>query len=256
MDVLRRPFFVLALVLLAIAVLAEVGSLVVIGGAAPPQDLQSRLPAERRADLDDLDPAELSALQSNGSPPGFAIPYSALLDGTLLFAVALMGIGMVVGERIQARTQGIATLIFTILLIIGGIVMIIIALASLLVMVSLLLSVPFGTIAYFAIYGWFDRGGASVLLGLVMALKIGFVLSLIAAHQRFIQNKGLVILIVLSFVGSVIIGFLHGLVPIFLVSITDAIGGIVVGIIAVIWAVVLFISSLVSIVKALNLSRV
>ena len=43
-----------------------------------------------------------------------------------------------------------------------------------------------------------------------------------------------------------------GIVPLFLVSITDAIAAIVVDVIAAIWAIVLLIGSLISIVKAVQ----
>ena len=65
-------------------------------------------------------------------------------------------------------------------------------------MVSLLLAPPFGPIAYLALWGGFDTDGATVALGLTMLLKLAFAACLVLAHQRFLQNKGLVVLVLLS----------------------------------------------------------
>ena len=85
-----------------------------------------------------------------------------------------------------------------------------------------------------------------------MTLKFGFIVCLILAHQRFLQNKGLVLIVLTSLLANLIIGFLHNFVPGPLVSITDAIGAIIVGILAVIWAIVLLIFSIISIIKAIH----
>jgi VanZ family protein len=84
-----------------------------------------------------------------------------------------------------------------------------------------------------------------------MTLKLFFAGFMVFAHQRFLQNKGLVLLTLSSFAATIIISFLHGFVPGFLASITDAIAGIVVAIIAVIWAIFFLVGSIISIVKAI-----
>lgn len=262
MESLRKPFFVAALLLIAVAVLVEIGALAVLRapGGAPditPGDLQvveKLVPAARGR----LQPAFSSAgnLSADEKPPGRGIPYLALLDALLLFTVALMGMSLLVRERIQARVQGVATLVVSVLVILGGIGMILAAIAALILMVSLLLAVPFGTLAYLAVYGSFNRSGASAALGLLMVLKIAFAACLLLSQERFLQNKGLVALILTSLAGNVVISFLQGLVPGFLVSITDDVAAIVVAILAVLWAIFLLIGSLGSIVKALRFDRV
>lgn len=78
LDTLRKPPFIIALVLIALTLLVEVGAV--------------------------------------GWPtPGYGIPYVALLDGLLLFTVGLMGIALVVPERVHGRVQGIATLVVSLL---------------------------------------------------------------------------------------------------------------------------------------------
>lgn len=229
---LKKPIFIIAVVLLALSVLVEVGSTAVLKKPAP---------------------AAAGALDS--PTPGFGIPYLALLDGMLLFTLVLMLLSLVVPERIHGRVQGVATLIVAFLLLMGSILLIIVTLMILLLMVGLLLAPIFGTIAYFAIFGDFDKSGAAATLGLLMVLKLGFVICLLVSDPRFLQNKGLVLLILTSLLAQVILAFLHGLVPMPLVSITDAVGGIVNAILAAIWGIIFFIGSLISVIKTLRVDR-
>jgi hypothetical protein len=254
---LRKPFFFAALVLIAIVVLMEVGSLGVIGDpdTANFEDLIPDSGEVREAYEEEIDPEELEEALSGDKPPGRAIPYMALLDGIVLFTVALMGAGLLLRERIHGRVQGCVTLIYSLATVVGGIFMIILAVTLVLLMVSLLLAVPFGTLAYLATFGFFNRGGASVALGLLLTLKLAFAICLALAQQRFLQNRGLVLLILTSLLGNVVISFLHGFVPVFLVSITDGIAAIVVALLAVIWGVVLLVGAVIAVVKAIRVDR-
>lgn len=266
MATLRKPFFFIAIGLMVIVVLIEIGSNPVLNWVSENiSKVRNELPdlssspggaaSEVNATLNSLDAsqkAQLTALAS-ARPPGLGIPYMALLDAVVLFTIGLIGTGLIIPERVQGRGQGCLTFIFGLLLILGGIIMIFIALALVLLMVSLLLSVPFGTLAYLAIFGSFDKGGAAVVLSMLMMLKIGFVICLFLAQQQFIQNKGLVLLVLTSLLANIILSFLHGFVPGFLVSITDGIGAIIMALLAVIWALILLIGSLFGIVKAIRL---
>jgi hypothetical protein len=228
LDTMRKPIFVVALIVILLTVLVELGSIAVLGTSGS------------------------SATALEAPTPGKAIPSLALLDGLLFFAALIIGIALLIPERIQSKVQGIVTLIFSILLLlacIGAIFMI--DLPLLILMVSLLLAPPFGTIAYFAMWANFDTSGARIALSLLMTLKIVFAVCLVLAHQRFLQNKGLVLIIITSLVANLIIAFLHGFVPGVLVSITDDIAAIVVCILAAIWAVVYLIGGIVSVVKVI-----
>jgi hypothetical protein len=255
MDSLRKPFFVLALALIAIAVLIEIGGGLVLNEVQPRPSvaqIQSQLPSDPEVQ-DAFDPTDPKLFQLSGEkPPGLAIPYMALVDGILLFTLALMGISLIVPLSVVGRLQGCASCIFTLLLILAAIVMVFTALGLVILMISLFLAVPFGTIAYFAIYGFFNRGGASAVLSLLMLLKLGSAASLFFAQQRFLQQTGLVLLILTSLLCNIIIGFLHGLVPGFLVSITDGVGAIIVAILAIIWLLFLGIGAIIAIIKALQ----
>jgi hypothetical protein len=241
---LRKPLFLAALVLLAIAVLVEVGSSLLQKAQPPDCSLLERLPkpiacAERppanlpaaceamrtsvcvEAKDEDVSFSDVLSTQRDNPPtPGMGIPYLALLDAMLLFTLVLMGASLIVPERVHGRVQGLATLIGSIVALLTGITLLMVA------------------------------------FGLLMTLKLAAGICLVLAHPRFLQNKGLVLLLLTSLLANAVVAFLHGLVPIILVSITDAIGAIIVAVLALIWAVVLLVGALVSILKVLRLKRV
>jgi hypothetical protein len=225
MESLRTPLLVLAIALIAIAFLLEIGSTLLSGTPSPIQNVPT---------------------------PGLGIRYLALLDGLVLFTAALIGAEVIVPKSVSGRIQGIGTAIVSILVLLAAIGSIFAALTLLIIMVTLLLAPIFGTIAYFIVFAPFDRTGASVALSTIMLLKIGFAVCLVLAQQRFLQIKGLVMIIGTSLLASVIVSFLQGFVPIFLVRITDAVGAIIVAILAVIWAIVFLIDAIPAIIKALQ----
>lgn len=244
MERLRLPFFIVAMVAAGLVLLVELGATWILGGTiAEPGRL-----AQQAADLGVSVPAGGTV----GQPPGLAIAYLALVNVIVVYTVALMATGMLVPDRIQGRLQGIVTLAAAIVLIIVALILLLVALAKLILMVALLLAFPFGTIAYLIIWGSFPRGAAAVILSLLMFLKLVFAAMLVAAQQRFIQNKGLVALVLTLLVANAIVAFLHGLVPAILVSITDALAAIIVAIIAIIWGLVLAIGSIPAIVNAVR----
>ena len=227
LESMRKSFFLFSLIAILLAVLVELGSMAVLH----------------------VSPSRDSPL--NLAPNGKAIPAMAFLDGLVSYATLIIGIALVVPERVQSKFQGIVSLIFSFLLVIGCIVLLFVDIALVMLMVSLLFSVPFGTIAYFAIWGDFDTSNARLLLSLLMTLKVAFAVCLVLAHQRFLQNKGLVLIILTSFVSNLIIAFLHGFVPGPLVSITDCIAAIIICILAIVWGIVYLIGGIVSVVKAI-----
>jgi hypothetical protein len=225
LDSMRKPVFVAALVVIVLTVLVELGSMAALH----------------------TPPAAGSPLDV--APNGKAIPALAFLDGLVLFATLIIGIALLVAERFQSKIQGIVTLVFSLLLVLGCIGVAIADFVLLMLMVGLLMAVPFGTIVYLAVWSNFDTGNARIVLSLLMTLKIIFAVCLVGAHQRFLQNKGLVLIIITSLVANLIIAFLQGLVPSPLVSITDDIAAIIVCILAIVWAVVYLIGGIVSVVK-------
>jgi hypothetical protein len=262
LDRIRWPLFIIAAILVALALGAEVGSPFLDIGTGAPASALAELDAEAELQLrreTDLDPGErremvddmLTEAGRGDKPPGVGVPSLGLLDALLLYTLVLMGLNELVTERVLGRIQGIASLIVSILLLIAAIVLIIGTFIKALIMIALFLAAPFGTLAYLAMYGSFNRAGAGAVLSASLFLKLTAAVLLVLAHQGFLKMKGLTLLVVTSLVGNLIVSFLHALVPIVLVSITDAVAAIVVGILALIWAIVLLVFSIISIVKAI-----
>ena len=199
---------------------------------------------------------ELSAIAflKTGDAPGLGIPYLALVDGILAYTLGLMVLTIVMPDNLQAKLQGIVSAIISFFLALATIVLIFVALALLLLMVALFFAFPFGTAIYAAEWGSFPKTAAAVILSLLMLLKIVATICLPIANQRFLTAKGLILLILTSFLATIIVSFLHGFVPGPLVSITDALAAIIVGILALIWAIVMLVGSIVAVVQALTTS--
>lgn len=228
LDTMRKPIFVVALIAILLAVLVELGSVALVS--------QHVAPAAASLDL---------------STTGRAIPALALLDALLLFAITIIGIALLIPERLQSKVQGIVTVIFSILLLLATVVILLRDFEQLVLMVSLLMAPIFGTIAYFAIWSSFGTGTARAALALIMTLKIVFVVCLVVAQQRFLQEKGLVLIIATSFLANLIIAFLYGLVPGFLVSIADVVAALVICVFAILWTVVYLIGGVVSVKRVI-----
>lgn len=245
MDTLRTPFFIIAIVAAVLVVGIELGSSFVLGGSSAGPALLT--------EVNDLGatPSDASGVDE---PPGRGIGYLALIDVIILYTVLLMGVGLLLPDQLHGRIQGVLTLIGSIVLIIVSFILAIIALVELLIMVALFFAAPFGTIAYLALWGFFPRSDAAVLLSLLMFLKIVFAVLLVLAQQRFLQNKGLVLIILTSLLCNVILAFLHDLVPIVLVSIVDNLAAVLFGVIAIIWGLILLIGSIPAVVKAIRVS--
>lgn len=230
LEELRKPLFFLAVILMGIIVVFEAGSAAILG-------LQSSGLANEIA-------------KTGASAPGMGIPYLAVFDTLVMFTVLLICMSLIVPERLQAKLQGIITLIVSLIILMASIGLIFVAIGKIFLMLGLLLAPIFGTIAYFAVYGQFDTTAARVILGFIMSLKFTFAILLLFSHQKFIENKGLVLIVLSSIVAGVIVGICHNIVPGFLASISDGIAAVVVLMIALIWALFFLVGSIRSIVKA------
>jgi len=260
---LRLPFFVLAILAIAAVVLVERGAVSASKVAERLMPfLQQDPTAAVRQGLSIFSPEQAAELEQkqkrvnlSGMPSkvqGFAIPSMQYVDACLLFTVLLMGLALLIPPDKHAKIQGVITLVFSIVLILTAIPLIFIILVRLLVMVALLLSFPFGTIAYLIIYGGFPRASMNMILGMLFLLKIIFGSSLLIAHQGFLKNIGLVVFLSVSFVAGLVVSFFYGLVPGILVSITDAFAAIVVMIIGIVLGLILALGSIPSIAKVVK----
>ena len=221
-DTLRKvPFFV-AIAAIAIAVIIEVSST--------------------------LHPSVSDAVAKGYATPGLGIRYLALIHGVVLFNALYMGLALL-SRKVTGTLQGIITLFLSLGIVIGGIVLIFVAFTFLMVMVSLLLAVPFGTIAYFALFASFPTGCAAATLGAIMFLTLVFAGGLLLAQQGFLKSKRLIALVLTALVATFAVRLLILFVPGVLASIADAIGAIVVAIMAVVWGVYMLIGAIGAIVR-------
>ena len=230
MGSFRAPFFWLALFALVLAVLVELGSVALLHGAAVPAGF-------------------------NPPSPGWGIRFLAVIDFLLLFGVTVIGLGTLLPRAMVGRIQGIIALVLSFFGCLGVIGLAFAALALLILMVTLLVAVPFGTLAYLAAWGHFPTGDAQATLALVMFLKLVFCGLLLAAQQSFLGNKGLVVLTALSLGATWLVSFLIAFPPGFLASITDVIGALVVAVVGIIWLLLLFIGSLLNLISVLRSAR-
>ncbi len=220
---LRTPLFLAAAILLGIVLLIELG----VAAAAP-------------------------FIDRSAGAVGWGIPSLALIDSLLVFTVLLMAAPLLFPERVTGRLQGILTLIFSLLLLIAAFLVGLAGLILLMLLIGLLMALPFGPVAYAALgYGTFPTGTAASTLTLLMTCKLVSAALLVLAHQRFLQNKGLLLLIGTSLLATFVVLFLHGLVPEFLVSVTDLIGAIIVVILTLIWAIITLIFAIIAVIKAI-----
>lgn len=185
--------------------------------------------------------------------PGIGISAMAYLDFIFLYSLALIGLDFLpVVPAVFSRVQGIVTLVLSFLGLVGSVVLAFLTFTLLMTMVSLFLTVPFGTIAYLAIWGAFDTAGAKVVLSLTMLLKLAGVGLILFASMSFLKNKGFMLLTICSLGLSFVLGLLHTIPPGFLVSITDALGALVITIVLIIWTFFLLIGALFAILRAIR----
>lgn len=192
-------------------------------------------------------------LGQTGGAAGWGIPSLALLDAQLMFTALLMAAPLIFPESVTGRVQGIATLVVALIVIVAGILVAMAAFALLMLLIGLLTALPFGPGIYASMgYGSFPTGAAASTLSFIMLCKLASVAALVVAHQRFLENKGLMALIGTSLLATIIVSFLHGFVPGFLVSVTDLIAALIVVILALIWAVLGLAFGVTAVIKALT----
>jgi hypothetical protein len=245
---LKTPLFVAAIVVAVLVVAVELGMGLLIGNE-PLGQVPDDLIAATDPDLADV------ASQTDAEVPrGAGIRHLALIDGLLLFVLGLLGSSLVLSHRLYGRLQGAVTLIVSLLWALGAFVLALVALVQLLVMVALFVSVPFGTLAYLAVWGAFPVAESAAVLALLLLLKLVLGGLLIAAQPRFLAVKGLVALFAVSVVLQLVLGLIHQFLPRVVVSIGDQFWALVICIVALVWAIVLLIGAIPAVVRAIRAS--
>lgn len=246
----RRLLLFIALGAIVVIVLTELGVAVVIN-PAPVADSEMRSALEQAGvGPDDVD----SALSSGGvgvsrdRTVGLAIPALALLDGLTLAALAGIAFG-IVNPGLQGKVVAPANLVVSIVIVIVAVASIVMTLALVGLMISLLLAAPFGTIIYFVRWGFFPRGSAQAILATVLLLRLVMSGCLVVAMPRVWKQVRLLVMVATGFVAHFLVAFLHALVPVPLVAITDAVAAIVVAIMATVWALIVLVWSIQGVVR-------
>lgn len=232
-DQIRVPFLGAAAAAFVGAFLIEVGQQVFLAGT----------PGEAGRDV---------LVVTNAAPPGRAMSALAILDVIVLLAIAVILGASIGARRMQARVQGPVTIAASAAVLVAALVATTRAIAELQVMLALFASPPFGTSTYLAIWGGFPRSAALVAVGTILAAKLAFCGLALAAHERFVANRGLVALTATSLVCTAAVAFAWNVVPGLLAAITDRIGAVVVGALAALWAVVTLVGALPAIVRSVR----
>src|SRR5215470_18407230 len=120
MERLKTPFFFVAVAAMTLVVLLEIGGGFLLAG----HDVGGTISGQAAN-------VGVSVPPGGQTPPGLGIGYLALVDGIALFTMLLMGIGLVVPPKLQGRLQAVVTLIFSILLILGALVLLFVAIVKL-----------------------------------------------------------------------------------------------------------------------------
>lgn len=253
----RKPFLVLALVLMAVVVGLELGSSLLERPDVPREVYEQEFSRQGLDDDEREEALEQIAAQRQRppEPPGIAIPLLALVDGMMLLSMAGLVLSIFAPHTVTGRVVPITNLVVGVLVVIAGIAAVLAALALLLLMVGLFLAPPFGTIAYLAKWGGFPRTQAQTLLGVILLCRLVFAGFALTASPRLLRQKGFMGLLVTGLLLQLLVGLLHGLTPLPLVSIVDAIAAIVVGVVGVGWALVIAVGSLIGSVRALRPAR-
>jgi hypothetical protein len=185
--------------------------------------------------------------------PGIGIRSLLFLDAVLAYSLALIAVDFSAPIRAPfSRVQGVLTFVLGIF---GALVAILFVTASInlvTIMLALLMSPPFGTLAYFAIWGHFDKTHARVILDLCIFLKIVGLALLVISSPSIVKNRNLMLLLGLSLGLTFVLGLLHAFPPSFLVAIADGLGAIITVIVALVWMILLLIGAISSIIRALR----
>lgn len=242
---MRRLLVWLAFAAILMAVLAEIGGPFLLpaggeGAGAAIQKTIEALPEEERAEA----ARQLAAQSGREAPPGLASRALAGVDFLLLWTAFLFASATAISPEVHARVRAIATPLVCLMAAILLVVLIFLALGRLIMLLTLLLSAPFGTIVYLAVYGGFGTGAVLASLGaasLFRALFIGF---LLASSWRYINNWTLLLITGTGFLCTVIAGVVFGLLPGILHAIGDAALALLFAIFALVWALILLVRSI------------
>ena len=177
-------------------------------------------------------------------PPGYSLEADGLYLWVVFFSILISLIGMLITKASVHRVGMIISFINSIIVIFISIFLIVQAILKLIIMFGLLLALPFGPLIYMAIYGAFPKGPVLILGGLGLLCKIVAAVLLWIGGSQMIRIKSATLLLITGFVTFFIIEFGLGFVPVIFCSIADAIIGIIIAIVVIIWSIFILIGSI------------
>ncbi|KQZ07219.1 hypothetical protein ASD19_12245 [Microbacterium sp. Root53] len=261
MDSLRRWALWVAVAAILLAVLACVGAGVVV--SPPPLGERIAALAQPGASLPEgVDAGDVAAIAEDGAfgaeaedPPGLGIPFLALPLALTLLMVGIMALPLLIGHRAGALVNGIASLVGGLGAAVAGVLLALLAFAALTTMVALFLAAPFGTLAYLAVFGFFDVGASAAILGAALVLQLAAVAFLIVAQPRMLGSKRMVFFLLLVLLLTLLTMVLHSVVPGIVVSIADALAALITAVVGAVWGFLVLIGGVVAVLKQLSLGR-
>jgi hypothetical protein len=169
----------------------------------------------------------------------------AFFDLLVLMTIFLIAAPLVFTNAVVGRTQGLVTFICAIFILILALIGVLASIALLYTMMSAMSFPP----SYLAVFARFPVSDVAPFLAFAMLLKFAFCGLMLLAQQKFIENRGLVIIVAMSLGGSALLGFLHAM-PRIIVYVTDDIGAIILFIVVLIRAIGFIRGSLPAMKKA------
>ncbi len=180
-------------------------------------------------------------------PPGYSLEADGLYLWVVFFSILISLIGMLITKASVHRVGMIVSLINSIIIIFMSIFLIVQAILELIIMITLFM-VPAGIIPppimYFAIYGFFPKATVLTMGGLGLLCKIVAAVLLWIGGSQMIRIKSATLLLLTGFLTFFIIEFGLGFVPGIFCSIADAIIGIIIAIVVIIWSIFILIGSI------------
>jgi hypothetical protein len=182
-----------------------------------------------------------------GDPPGYSLEADGLYLWVVFSSILLSLIGMLITKASVHRVGMIIGLINSIIVIFMSIFLIVKAILELIIMIILLIVgvppfiPPF--ILYIAIYGSFPTLTVLTLGGLGLLCKIVAAVLLWIGGSQMIRIKSATLLLITGFVTFFVIELGLGLAGPF-ASIADAIIGIIIAVVVIIWSIFMLIGSI------------
>jgi hypothetical protein len=188
-------------------------------------------------------------LQGGPHPPGVGLAALSFFDLLVIYAFVVIALEVAGLGALTGRAQGFTALTTGVLGALAGLILTFSALALLNQMLALI-QAPLGLPTYLALFGHFDTAASREILSVIMCLKlIGLALILLGVPS-LLRNRKLLILVCVSLGFTFVLGLVDAYVPGFLISLFDALAGVVIGAYGLVRFVLLAFAGLSSLLKA------